>query len=94
MSVRVRGMLIAIAGAVATVAVYLLLLSLGWKRVPYAAALPLVGVFWGLIELISGVRLPELEKKWSTLSKWTRQGLGCLVILAALGLFVLVIRIL
>jgi hypothetical protein len=94
MPIRLRGLLITIVSGLAMGLVYVFLLRGGPSSVSYAAAAPLVGVFWGLIELISGVPMPELQARWATLSSGVQQGLGCLVILMALALFVLAIRVL
>jgi hypothetical protein len=97
MPVRARGLLIAVASGLVTVGAVLLLNQIDFgqaKYFKYAAAIPLFGVFWGLLELVSGVPLPQLEKKWNSLSGGTRGALSFLAIVIALGLFVLAIRIL
>jgi hypothetical protein len=93
MPTRVRGLLIVIGSVVATWGLFLLLQWAAPPRVHRGAALPLVGVLWGLIELVSGVPLHELAQRWETLSKAVQGALSFLVILMTLGLFVLVIRI-
>jgi hypothetical protein len=94
MPVRVRGLIITVVSALATWLAYVLLLQSGSSRVSSAAAAPLAGVFWGLIELVSGVPLPELQARWGKLSPGIQQGLGGLVILMAVALFILAIRLL
>jgi hypothetical protein len=93
MPTRLRGLLITIGSALASWGLLLLLQWAAPPRVHKGAALPLVGVLWGLLELVSGVPLPELAERWETLSKGVQGALSFLVIMLALGVFVLVIRI-
>ena len=88
MSVRVRGLGIVLGSAVAGAILYWVLFhalsqATGTVRVKaYPLALPVVGVFWGLIELIGGVPLPQLQARWDTMSKSRQQSLGCLLAFA------------
>ena len=88
MSVRVRGLGIVLGSAAAGGILYWVLFhalseATGTVRMKaYPLALPVVGVFWGLIELIGGVPLPQLQARWHTLPKSRQQSLGCLLTFA------------
>jgi hypothetical protein len=94
MSVRARGLAIAAGSALAGAILYWLLfhaLAESTRSVRirvYPLALPLVGVFWGLIELIGGVPFSQLQAKWDTLPEPRQRSLGCLLTFAG-GVMVL-----
>lgn len=75
MPIRLRGALVSAGSIVAGAALYYLLFqalshsteSMRLKVYPFA--LPLVGLFWGVIELIGGVPLPELNARWNTMPR-------------------------
>lgn len=75
MPVRLRGLLVTAGSAAVGAALYYWMFrvlsqsteSMRLKAYPFA--LPLLGVLWGVIELIGGVELTELNARWNTMPR-------------------------
>lgn len=93
MPIRIRGLLITLVSIALSWGLVLWLSGGQPSFVSKAAALPLVGVMWGLLELVSGVPMTQLADRWNSLSQGVQVAISFLVIVAALGAFVAVIRL-
>jgi len=84
MNTRVRGLLIFLASTVATVVLGYVLV--GWaanapkgSRIPKMPfAIPVVGMLWGLLELVTGKAFRELDAWYQKFPMWQSYPVGCL----------------
>jgi hypothetical protein len=89
MSVRIRGLLTILGSSAVAALLYLFLARvLSWSegsvRLPLTAAMPLVGVLIGAVELVSGVPFTQVASRWDALPRGVKAVLSLLVIVAAI----------
>jgi len=81
MSIRLRGLLIALASLVVGVAGYWLVFRVGISKelgriLQYPLALPLVGLLVGGLELVTGVPIQRLNEGWQKLPGYAQGTIG------------------
>lgn len=100
MNTRLRGLLIFLGSSVLAVLMGWLLFTWeaaavkGAKIPALPFALPLVGMLWGLLELITGRRFKELDAWYQTIPMWIGYPVGCITLSAMLvGCIMLILAI-
>lgn len=90
MNTRLRGLLVFLLSTVLTIVMGFALFK--WvntattrTRIPAAPfALPVVGMLWGLLELVTGRRFKELDAWYQKFPVWISYPVGCLAGIAML----------